>query len=486
MNAPLRKLSAVVTVLFLALFGSSSVIQFVQAQALNNRPGNARTVYKEYSRERGPIVAGNVTLATSKPSNDLYRFQRAYPSGPLYTAVTGYYSTALAAATGIEASQSPYLAGTADQLFYRRISDILTGRQPKGASVELTINPKAQQAAWDALGNQRGAVVALDPRTGAVLAMVSKPAFDPNKLASHSRAAAQSAYNTLVKSASRPLENRAIAGSLYPPGSTFKLIVSAAALSSGSYTPDTLVPGPAQLDLRPDTLVPLNNDDRQPCGPNDQVRLADALRISCNTAFGSLGDTLGAKAIADQAARFGFGRPLQIPLTVTPSRFPQTQGKAQLAQASIGQFDVRTTPLQMAMVAAGIANRGVVMQPYLVNRIRSSDLDTVSTADPTPFSTAVTPEVAGQLTSMMEGVVQSGTGVNAQIPGVRVAGKTGTAQTAPGQAPDAWFTSFAPADDPKIAVAVIVENGGGFGEAASGGRVAAPIARAVMEAVVKP
>jgi peptidoglycan glycosyltransferase len=485
MNAPLRKLSAVVTVLFLALFGSSSVIQFVQAQSLNNRPGNARTVYKEYSRERGPIVAGNVSLATSKPSNDLYRFQRTYPGGPLYSAVTGYYSTALAAATGMEASQSSYLAGTADQLFYRRISDILTGRQPKGASVELTINPKAQQAAWDALGNQRGAVVALDPRTGAVLAMVSKPAFDPNKLATHSRTAAQSAYNTLVKSASRPLENRAVAGSLYPPGSTFKLIVSAAALSTGAYTPDTLVPGPAELDL-PQTSATLPNDDRQPCGPGGQVRLADALRISCNTAFGALGMKLGAKTVADQAARFGFGRPLQIPLTVTPSRFPAVESQAQLAQASIGQFDVRATPLQMAMVAAGIANRGVVMQPYLVNRIRSSDLDTVSQADPTPFSTAVTPDVAAQLTSMMEGVVQSGTGVNAQIPGVRVAGKTGTAQTAPGQAPDAWFASFAPADDPKIAVAVIVENGGGFGEAASGGRVAAPIARAVMQAVVSP
>jgi len=484
-NAPLRKLSAVVTVLFLALFGSSSVIQFVQAQSLTNRPGNARTVYKEYSRERGPIVAGNVTLATSKPSNDLYRFQRTYPGGPLYSAVTGYYSTALAAATGIEASQSSYLAGTADQLFYRRISDILTGRQPKGASVELTINPKAQQAAWDALGNQRGAVVALDPRTGAVLAMVSKPAFDPNKLASHSRAAGQSAYNALVKSAARPLENRAIAGSLYPPGSTFKLIVSAAALSTGAYTPDTLVPGPAELDL-PQTAATLPNDDRQPCGPGGQVRLADALRISCNTAFGALGMKLGAKTVADQAARFGFGRPLQIPLTVTPSRFPAVEGQAQLAQASIGQFDVRATPLQMAMVAAGIANRGVVMQPYLVNRIRSSDLDTVSAAEPTPFSTAVTPEVAAQLTSMMEGVVESGTGVNAQIPGVRVAGKTGTAQTAPGQAPDAWFTSFAPAEDPRIAVAVIVENGGGFGEAASGGRIAAPIARAVMQAVITP
>jgi penicillin-binding protein A len=482
-NAPLRKVSAVVTVLFLALFASATTVQFVQAQSLNNRPGNARTVFREYSRERGPIVSSNVTLAVSKPTNDVYKYQRTYPNGPLYSSVTGYYSAVFGSATGLEAAMNPYLSGTADQLFYRRVSDLLTGRQPKGASVETTIDAKVQQTAWNALGDQRGAVVALDPRTGAILAMVSKPTFDPNRLATHNRASAQRAYDALVKSPSKPLENRAIAGSLYPPGSTFKLVVSAAALSSGQYTPETQIPAPA-LFRTPDSTTPLPNDDRLPCGPNDKVSLADALRISCNTAFASLGVTLGQKALADQAARFGFGRPLQIPLTVTPSTFPQTQGPAQLAQASIGQFDVRATPIQMAMVSAGIANKGVVMQPYLVKRVRSSDLDTVSEANPTPFSTAVTPDVAAQLTGMMEGVVQSGTGINAQIPGVRVAGKTGTAQTAKGQPPLAWFTSFAPADDPKVAVAVVVENGGGFGEAASGGRVAAPIARAVMEAVL--
>jgi penicillin-binding protein A len=483
MNAPLRRLSAVVTVLFLALFGSSTYIQFVSASWLNNHPGNARTVYKEYSRERGPVVAGNVAVATSKPADDLYKYQRTYPDGRVYAPVTGWYATVFGSATGMEAAMGPYLAGTADQLFYRRISDLLTGRQPKGASVELTIDPKVQQAAWDALGNQRGAVVALDPTTGAVLGMVSKPSYDPNLIASHSRASAQRAYNRLLKDSSRPLDNRAIGGQLYPPGSTFKLIDVAAALSSGRYHADTQVPAPAVLRLPQSTAV-LPNDDLQPCGPNNQVSLADALRISCNTAFGNLGMMLGAKALSDQAAKFGFGRPLTIPLTVTPSSFPQTQGQAQVAQASIGQFDVRATPLQMAMVAAGIANKGVVMEPYLVKRIRSSDLDTVSEADPTPFSTAVTPDVAAEMTTMMEGVVQSGTGTRAQIPGVKVAGKTGTAQTRPGAPPEAWFTAFAPADDPKVAVAVVVENGGGYGEAASGGAVAAPIARTVMQAVI--
>jgi peptidoglycan glycosyltransferase len=482
-NAPLRKLSAVVAVLFLALFASATNIQFVQAGSLNAAPGNARTLYKQYSRERGPIVAGKTVLATSKPVGDLYRYLRKYPSGPLYSPVTGYYGTVFGSATGVEAAEASYLNGTADQLFYRRISDLLTGRQPKGASVELTINPAVQQAAWDALGDQRGAVVALDPKTGAILAMVSKPSFDPNLLSNHNRAQADRAYKQLLADPARPLDNRAIAGRLYPPGSTFKLVTSAAALSTGQYTPDTLVPGPAELDL-PQTQVPLPNDDGRPCGPNDQVRLLDALRISCNTAFGSLGMTLGDPALHQQAAKFGFGRTLQVPLTVTPSSFPTTKSPAQLAQASIGQFDVRVTPLQVAMLAAGIANGGVVMQPYLVNRIRSSDLDTVSQTEPTQFSTAVTPQVAAQLTTMMEAVVQSGTGTNAQISGVRVAGKTGTAQTAKGSPPLAWFTSFAPVDDPKVAVAVVVEDGGTYGEAASGGRVAAPVAKAVMQAVI--
>jgi peptidoglycan glycosyltransferase len=484
MNGPLRRLSVVVAVLFVALFASATNIQFVQAGSLAAAPGNARTLYKQYSRERGPIVAGKSVLATSRPVNDLYRFVRRYPDGRLYAPVTGYYGTVFGSATGMEAAEAAYLNGTADQLFYRRISDLLTGRQPKGASVEVTVDPAVQKAAYDALGNQRGAVVALDPRTGAILAMVSKPSFDPNALSSHSRTKAQRAYDRLLKDPDRPLDNRAIAGRLYPPGSTFKVITSAAALSGGQYTPDSLLPGPAELDL-PQTSVTLPNNDRRPCGPNDQVRLLDALRISCNTAYGSLGMSLGEPALRQQAAKFGFGRTLQVPLTVTPSSFPRTASPAQVAQAAIGQFDVRVTPLQVAMVAAGIANGGVVMQPYLVKRIRSSDLDTVSETSPTQFSTAVTPEVAAQLTTMMEAVVADGTGSKAQISGVRVAGKTGSAQTAEGAAPLAWFTSFAPADDPKVAVAVVVEDGGNLGDEASGGRVAAPVARAVMEAVLR-
>ncbi len=484
MNGPLRRLSVVVAVLFVALFASATNLQFVQAESLAAAPGNARTLYEQYSRERGPIVAGKSVLATSRPVNNLYRYLRRYPEGQLYAPVTGYYGTVFGSATGIEAAEAAYLNGTADQLFYRRISDLLTGRQPKGASIEVTIDPAAQKAAYDALGDQRGAAVALDPRTGAILAMVSKPSFDPNALSGHSRPRAQRAYDRLLRDPARPLDNRAIAGRLYPPGSTFKIITTAAALSSGQYTPDTQVPGPAQLDL-PQTSVTLPNNDNRPCGPNDQVSLLDALRISCNTSFGFLGMTLGDAALRKQAGQFGFGRTLQVPLTVTPSSFPRTQSQAQVAQAAIGQFDVRVTPLQVAMVAAGVANGGVVMQPYLVKRIRSSDLDTVSETSPAQFSTAVTPEVAAQLTTMMEAVVTGGTGTRAQISGVRVAGKTGSAQTAEGAAPLAWFTSFAPVDDPKVAVAVVVEDGGTLGDEASGGRVAAPIAKAVMEAVLR-
>ncbi len=484
MNGPLRRLASVVGVLFACLFASTTFVQFVQAESLQDRPGNARTLYQEFGRPRGPVVVGRQAVAESVKlgDDDPYGYQRTYPGGPLYSHATGYYSVVFGA-TGMEQAATDLLSGTADQLFYRRLSDLFTGRQPEGASVELTLDPRAQRAAWDALGAQRGAVVALNPRTGDILAMVSKPAFDPDPLASHDTDAATAARQRLLDDPQRPLENRAISGRLYPPGSTFKIVTSAAALSSGQYTPDSLVPGPATLDL-PQTTADLPNNNRAPCGPNNQVRLLDALRISCNTAYGSLGLTLGADALREQSERFGFGKPLDIPLAVTPSTFPQAPNPPQTAQSAIGQFDVRVSPLQMAMVSAGIANGGEVMTPNLVRRVRSADLDVISEPSPRPFSTAVSGDVAAQLTTMMEAVVADGTGRQAQIPGVRVAGKTGTAQQGGGRSPHAWFTSFAPADDPQVAVAVVVEDGGRLGDETSGGRVAAPIAREVMEAVI--
>ncbi len=480
MNAPIRRISTLVAALFVSLLVSTTAIQFVEAKSLNARPDNRRTLLSTYGRERGQILVGDTAIAKSIPTKDQYKWQRVYPKGAAYADITGYYSF-FGAAGGLELADHSLLDGSSDKLFYRRVSDLFTGRKPGGASLQLTIDPAIQNAAIKAFGNQHGAAVALDPRTGAILAMVSRPSYDPNTLATHDLAAVVKASDKLNKDAGRPLLNRAIGGDLYPPGSTFKIVTAAAALSSGSYSPQTQIPGPAVLDL-PQTSAVLPNDFPAACGPNGKTTLEHALIISCNTAFGWLGMQLGADALQTQAAKFGFGDALAIPMTVTPSQFPANPNKPQQAQSAIGQFDVRVTPLQMAMVSAGIANRGTVMKPYLVQSVLGSDLNVIDSAQPEQLSDAVSPEVAAQLTSMMEGVVQSGTGTAAQIPGVKVAGKTGTAQHGAGLPPHAWFTSFAPADNPTIAVAVVVENGGNAGNEAVGGRVAAPIAKAMMEA----
>ncbi len=481
MNAPIRRLSTVVAALFASLLLSTTMIQFVQAKSLNARADNRRTLLSSYGRERGEILVGDTPIAKSVPTKDQFKWLRVYPQGAAYAHITGYYSF-FGAAGGLESAEQSLLSGSSDKLFYRRVSDLFTGRKPQGASLELTIDPKIQSAALKGLGNQRGAAVAIDPRTGAILAMVSNPSYDPNTLASHDLNAVVAASKKLGNAKYSPLVNRAIGGDLYPPGSTFKVVTAAAALSSGRYTPGSEIPGPATLDL-PQTTVNLPNDFPSACGPNGKTTLDHALTISCNTAFGWLGMNVGAAAMQSQAAKFGIGDALDIPMRVTPSQFPANPNPPQLAQSAIGQFDVRVTPLQMAMVAAGIANRGTVMKPYLVQSVLGSDLQVIESAQPEQLSDAVTPEVARQLTGMMVHVVQSGTGTAAQIPGVTVAGKTGTAQHGKGLPPHAWFIAFAPADsEPTIAVAVVVEDGGNLGQAAFGGRVAAPIAKAMMEA----
>ena len=485
MNKPIRRLSFVVALLFSALLISTTWIQFVTAKDLDSRPGNRRTLLESYSRERGAILVNGTPIAKSVPVKDDLKYVRVYPSGKLYSQVTGYYSFTYGAGGGLEGAEDSLLSGKSDKLFYRRVLDMVTGKVPSGASLELTVNPEAQQAADSALGRQRGAVVALDPRTGAILAMVSHPQYDPTTLSGHNLDSVAKAWTKLNAAPGRPAVNRAIAGDLYPPGSTFKLVTAAAALSSGKFTEQSLIPGAASLDL-PQSNKPLPTDDRQPCGPGDKTTLTHALEISCNTAFGWLGMHLGADALRAQAAKFGFGDALRVPMRVTASQVPAQLNAAQSAQAAIGQYDVRVTPLQMAMVSAGIANKGIVMSPYLVKDTRNSDLDIIDQSKPEQLSQAISPDVAAALTRMMVNVVQSGTGTPAQIPGIQVAGKTGTAQHIEDGPPHAWFTAFAPADDPKIAVAVVIENGGDAGNEATGGKVAAPIARQVIEAVLNP
>ena len=484
MNGPLRRVSTVVALLFAALFISTTLIQVIFAPSINARPDNRRTLLDNYSRQRGAILVGDQPVAVSQPTpNEEIKYLRSYPQPLPYSHVTGYFSYTYGAGGGLEGAADDLLSGSSSQFFYTRVTDLLTGKQPVGATVQATINPKAQDAADKALGNQRGAVVALDPKTGAILAMISHPQYDPNRLSSHDQASVVKAWNELNADPTQPLVNRAIGGNLYPPGSVFKIVTAAAALENGKVDTTTQIPAPGVMEL-PQTTAGLPNYDRQPCGPNNQTTLQHALEISCNTAMGYLGMQVGAQALADQAAKFGFGTTMRIPTRVEPSRFPTGINQAQTAQSAIGQYDVRVTPMQVAMVSAGIANGGVVMRPYLINQVLSADLQTIDRTSPERLGTAVSSQTAATLTQMLVGVVDQGTGTPAKINGVQVAGKTGTAEQGNGKPPHAWFTAFAPANDPKVAVAVVVEDGGNAGNEAAGGRLAGPIAKAVMEAVL--
>ena len=478
MNEPVRRLSVVVLVMFLALMVAASWIQVVQAGSLNADGRNVRTLYREFGNFRGPFIVDGERIVYSAPIDDPFNYQRTYTDGELYAAATGYYSIVFGR-TALEQTENSLLAGSSDALFWNRLRDLFGGKEQRGASIELTLRAELQRVAAEQLGNQKGAVVALDPRTGEILAMVTSPTFDPAALASHDSSEVNDAYAALDADPDEPLVNRAIAGDTYPPGSTFKLIVAAAALQA-NYTPDSTVYAPDEFPL-PGSSATIENYGGESCGPTPQISLERALTISCNTAFADLGVTLGWDAIRSEAEAFGWTDTFRVPLVVTPSRLPLEPDEAQVAMSSIGQFDVRATPMQMAMVAAAIANNGRLMTPYLVDTARASDLTIIQRSQPTLYGTPMTSAESNQLTQMMVSVVENGTGQAAQIRGVTVAGKTGTAETGNGTPPHAWFVGFAPADNPVVAVAVIVENGGSMGSEATGGRIAAPIAKSVMQ-----
>lgn len=484
MNKELRRVSTVVLLMFVALFTSSSVIQVFAADTLNADGRNVRTLYDSYSAERGPILVDGVAIAESVPVDDQYKYQRVYSNPNLYANVTGYL-TLNQLNPGIEGTMNDYLSGTADAQFLDNLTSIVTGQNAKGAAVELTLDPVVQQAAYDALGEQSGAIVALDPETGAVIAMVSKPSFDPNPLATHDNAAFTAAYNALVDDPNRPLINRAVAGDLYHPGSVFKLVMAAAAIDSGQFTPDSAFPNPATLTL-PNTSSVISNSSGGTCGPGDEATIATALRLSCNIPMAELGEALGADTIAEYSERFGFGDDFEIPLNVTPSTYPDDIGNdtARLMLSSFGQDNVRVTPLQIAMVSAAIANGGVLMQPNMVESVLASDLSALVEFQPEVYNTPISSDSATQMTQMMVDDVANGAASNARISGVDVAGKTGTAENGTNDPYTLWFTGFAPADDPEVAVAVVIENGGGLGQTGFGNSVAAPIAKKVLEAVL--
>lgn len=485
MNKPIRVIAISCLVLFMALLVNINVVQFVNADSLNAKNGNKRVINEEFSRDRGAILVGGTPIAESVPSKDSYNFQRRYTDASLYAPITGYYSYVYGRSQ-LENSQNGVLSGSDNRLFVNRVVDLLSNKKPKGGSVELTIDALAQKTAASGLAslgkNAKGSVVALDPSTGAILAMANQPSYNPNRLASHDFNAVQKAWESLTANKDQPMLNRATQ-QILPPGSTFKLVTAAAALEDLKIDPDTKVTAGKEYKVNGFTLP---NENGSNCGGNE-ITFEKALNVSCNVAFGRLAVKIGQDKLAAQATKFGFGTDPLDELAASPSRFTtdgNTMSNDFLAQSGIGQYEVATTPLQMAMVAAGIANDGAVMKPYIVKTVRSPNLKVLDQTSPSMLSQAMSAANAAKLSQMMVSTVESGTATSARIAGIDVGGKTGTAQSTPERPPYAWFVSFAPAKNPKVAVAVLVESSNTGRDEIAGGRLAGPIARAVMEAVL--
>jgi penicillin-binding protein A len=495
MNAPLRRAGVVVMILFGLLFVNLNWVQAYKADDYRNSDLNGRVQLAEYERQRGVIqTLGGKVLATSRATEDELKYLRTYPAGEAYSPVVGYKPVNLAE-RGIEQAEDAFLAGTSDQLFADRVRDMFTGKESSGGNVILTLSARAQEAAYNQLrrndvGADRGAVVALDPRTGAVQALVSMPTFDANPLASHDSRAAQAEYERLDADRSKPLVNRALAET-YPPGSTFKVVDSAAALENG-IGPQTELPGGSSYQP-PQAGQPIGNAPGVNCPGT--LSLKQALTISCNTAFSRMCvDRLNADKIKSTAQKFGFeddglavgqlngeGLPVAASRTGDMLRPDGQQDPAVLAQSCIGQSDVRMTPLQGAMIAAAVANGGTQLRPYLVQQLKGPDLTTVHyTAAPRRLRDPISGDVARQLQDMMGSVVQSGTGRPARISGYTVGGKTGTAENGDGAPDHGWFIGFVLRDgQPISAVCVLLEQAG-----SGGSSEAARIAGQVMQAVI--
>jgi len=497
----IRRLGLALTVLFLLLIAQLSYVQVFAADRIASDPANAaRELIAEYSVDRGPILAadGKTELALSRKSPGELVYLRRYPHGALYSGVTGFYSLVYGR-SGLEQAMNEYLSGDAPELTTQTLSDLVLGRPKKGGAVVTTIVPSLQQAAARALGGQPGAVVALNPQTGDVLALYANPSYDPNPLSSQDPRLIRKTWAQLSADPSNPLVNRGVA-ELFPPGSTFKLVTAAAALQAGQ-TLATHYSTPHSLDL-PLTSQTIENFGGETCPGGSTTDLLTAFTYSCNVIFGEVGLKLGAQRLADQAHAFGFcatDPPKQTTceqptVPVVPfapgaffasGRFPQAsyfnQRDPEVAISAIGQDNDLANPMQMALVGATIANGGLEMTPRLVTQVRDASGRVVKQFPPIPYGRPISAGTAGELTHMMVAVVDHGTGTYARIPGITVAGKTGTAQHGTGAAPHAWFVSFAPAGNPQIVVAVVVLDGGSLGSEATGGHVAAPIAKQVIE-----
>ena len=482
MNKQVRRVGLVLTMMFIALFATATSIQVLRSSELYSDARNVRASYETYKTLRGAIIVGGVPIVTSVPVNDEYRFLREYEN-VIFNSVTGYFSI-FAGSSGIERSMNSYISGQSSAQFFEQINALLDGTPVTGAAVELTLDPDAQRAAWDALGDRKGAVIAMEPATGRILAMVSKPTFDANLLASHQLSEVNENYEKFINSPDKPLVNRAIAGDLYFPGSIFKLVVTAAALESGRYTVGSRFDNMTEYIL-PGTTTAITNSGGRRCGTNSFVTLETALTLSCNIPFAMMAVNLGQDRIRAQAELMGFGQTFDIPLTVTASTYPEDLEESEVALTGFGQYDIRVTPMQMAMVTSAIANQGVLMKPQLIKSVVASNLNLLSQPEPIVFSSPISRTTAGFLTRMMVDSVEVGVATRAAIPGIAVAGKTGTAQNGPDDPYTLWFTGFAPAEAPSVVVTVVVEDGGGVGQSGTGNQIAAPIAKAVLEAILK-
>ena len=475
----LRITGAFVLVLFISLFLSTSVVQVLASRTISDDDRNVRNLYESFSAERGQIYAGNEPIALSIPVDNQFRFLRTYPQAELYAPVVGYYTLNQGNA-GIESELNALLTGQSSSQFMEQVDALVTGSASRGATVVLSIDHELQQIAAEALGDRAGAVVAIEPSSGRILAMVSTPSFDPNRLATHSSSEVLSYYQSVEADSQKPLNNRAIAGDQYFPGSVFKLLVTAAALESRQFSAESEFENLPEIQLPLSTAIVTNSGGRL-CGLGETVTIETALVLSCNVPFAELGLALGEGAIGDMADRFGFEATLEIPLAVTPSRYPRGMDQAQLMLSSFGQYDVRVTPLQVAMISAAIANEGQLMTPQLVDEVLANDLRVLDQFEPAVYSTPMSKRTANELRRIMVEGVQNGVASQGQVTGIPVAGKTGTAETGIDEGRSFWFTGFAPANDPKIAVAVVVEGDAADG---TGNSVAGPIARAVLEQVV--
>lgn len=490
MNKPLRRIAIFCGLLVLALLVRTNWLQFVQADELKTDPKNRRVDIARYAQPRGNIIVDGKAVTGSTVVNGTdFKYKRTYKNGKLWSPVTGYASQRIGA-NQLEKLYDSFLTGDDDRLFFNRTIDMITGKSQKGGNVVTTLNAKAQKAAYDGLGDKKGAVAAINPKTGAILALANKPSYDPSTFAGISGEDGEK-FKKLDDDEDQPMLNRALRQT-YPPGSTFKVVTAAAGLESGDYELDSKTDSEDPYRL-PNSSTDLGNEGNNPACKNASIRVA--LQWSCNTVFAKMSDQLGNDKMIEEAEKFGFEKDvkggtldpdLDTPVRPAKSIYPK-DNRPQNAMAGIGQASNRATPLQMAMVASAVANDGKLMKPYMVDQLVAPNLNVVEQTKPKELSRPVSSENAQKLQSAMETVVEKGTGKSGQIPGVTVGGKTGTAQHGENNKdnPYAWFISYAKTSDGSpVAVAVVVESSDTLRSDIAGGKLAAPIAKGVMEAVL--